>query len=381
MSATNLAEPAFTIREWRPKENPVPASNRTPGETTNNGQNHIGSPFKTQANTEAEALASRIAKRQFNFAVIPPPVVPRFTIGETPVSTPGNLTAISAAVKSGKSSFVGAMLASTMAQQGADCLGLASGNPSGWAVLHFDTEQSVEDHDALARRVLRRAYVTEPPAWFRSFCLTGFSVRDMNDALRLALEQSRQECGGIHSVFLDGVGDLVSDVNDAEESNALVAELHGLAIRYACPIVGVIHLNPSGEKTRGHLGSQLERKAETNLRLERDGESIVCWSEKNRRAPISKANGPRFEWSDAAGMHVSAETVAEAKGDAKRAELELLADVIFGERPSMKFADIVAKLTAKNGLAVSERTAARKLGELSRLGIIVRSVAGLYSRA
>ena len=376
MTATNLTEPAFRVRTWRPKENPVPAVNRTPGEP-NTGANNITPPSKTQADT----LASRMAKRQFNFGTPPPPVVPRFTIGDTPISTPGNLTAISAAVKSGKSSFVGAMLASTMAQQGSDCLGLESDNPSGLAVIHFDTEQSVEDHDALARRILRRAYVTEPPSWFKSFCLTGFSVRDMNDALRLALAKAKEECGGVHSVFLDGVGDLVSDVNDAEESNALVAELHGLAIEYACPIVGVIHLNPSGEKTRGHLGSQLERKAETNLRLERDGESIVCWSEKHRRAPISKANGPRFEWSDTAGMHISVEGVADAKASGKRAELELLADVIFSERPSMKFAEIVAKLTAKNGLAVSERTAARKLGELSRLGIIKRSVAGLYLRA
>jgi hypothetical protein len=41
-------------------------------------------------------------------------------------------------------------------------------------------------------------------------------------------------------------------------------------------IVGVIHFNPGGEKTRGHLGSQLERKAETNLRLD-----------KVRRAPAA----------------------------------------------------------------------------------------------
>lgn len=328
-----------------------------------------------------DRIRELLAARQFNFAVVPPPAVPRFKLGETPISTPGNLTAISAAVKSGKSSFVSAMQSATMAARERDCLGVTSSNPKGLAVICFDTEQSVEDHDAMARRVLRRAGVDSPPSWFLSYCLTGFSVPDLQAALRDTMQSADASFGGIHSVFLDGVGDMVPDVNDAESSNAFVAELHALAIKHSCPIVGVIHLNPNGEKTRGHLGSQLERKAESNLRLERDGDAIVCWSEKNRKAPISKSKGPRFVWSDELGMHVSSETSDELKDDANRAGLEAVADAIFCDRPAMRYGEMLEKLTAKTGLAVSPRTASRKIVALSKAEIIKKSVAGLYSRA
>lgn len=97
--------------------------------------------------------------------------------------------------------------------------------------------------------------------------------------------------------------------------------------------------------------------------------------------PISKANGPRFEWSDTAGMHISVEGVADAKASGKRAELELLADILFSERPSMKYAEMVETLTLKNGVRVSRSTAERKISELSRAGIIRRSAFGQYLRA
>ena len=79
-----------------------------------------------------------------------------------------------------------------------------------------------------------------------------------------------------HSVFIDGVADLCKSPNDDIEAFALVEHLAHLAIAYACPLILVLHENPSGletGKTRGHLGSQLERKAESNLRIARDGKS------------------------------------------------------------------------------------------------------------
>jgi hypothetical protein len=125
---------------------------------------------------------------------------------------------------------------------------------------------------------------------------------------------------------LDGGADFVADVNDAAESNAFVATRHDLAIKHDCPIVGVVHFNPGSEKSRGHLGSQLERKAETNLALEKDAdESTVIYSTKNCRAGIPKGIGPRFRFDPAAGMHVSVASRQSARDDAVRKELFCLA--------------------------------------------------------
>ena len=107
-----------------------------------------------------------------------------------------------------------------------------------------------------------------------------------------------------------------------------------------------------GDKSRGHLGSQLERKAETNLRLDKLNGVTTIWSDKQRRAPIPKGIGPCFQWSDEARMHVSVETLQSAADKERREALSLLGDDIFRKRPAMSYTDIVKLLTAKKGLAL-----------------------------
>ena len=328
--------------------------------------------------TRNDSIREKLALRRFNFAVKPEHTEPRFLVGQTPVCTPGNLTTISAQAKQGKTAAMTAAQASTMSlAYDADCLGWKSSNAQGFAVVSFDTEQSIEDHDAVSRRAIARAALTEAPAWFLSYCLTGFSVAESRTAIRVALEDAAIAHGGIHSVFLDGAADLVADVNDPAESNEFVAHLHATAIEYACPIITAIHLNPGSDfKTRGHLGSQLERKAETNLKLERDGDAIIMFAEKNRKAPILRTTGPRFVWSDEAGMHVSTESAGIAKNDAKREALASLMEGIFTDRKSMRYTDVI--LTVKKSLSVSQRTAERKTEDAAKLRVIEKSVAGLW---
>jgi hypothetical protein len=112
--------------------------------------------------------------------------------------------------------------------------------------------------------------------------------------------------GGIHSVLLDGAADFLKDVNSVEESFAAVERLHKLAIQYETTIVCVIHFNPETEKTRGHFGSQLARKAETNLQLSKDKNDVTTvHTSSSRHAHIAKTHGPRFKWSDSEQRHVS----------------------------------------------------------------------------
>lgn len=325
---------------------------------------------------ETKTLIERIQARRFNVHIKPAPVAPRYFVNGTAICTPGNLTAISAIPKGGKSAWVGAMAAASMVQGERDCLSLTSSNPEGGAVIKFDTEQSIEDHDTHDRRVLARAGISEPPAWFYSYCLTGFPIDDARAAVQMMLTECSRECGSVHSLLIDGIADMAFDVNDPAEAASLVTEWHGLALKYRCPIIGVIHLNPGTEKTRGHLGSQLERKAETNLRLEKDGETIVVWADKNRRAPISKATGPRFAWSDELQMHVSVESQESAKAKAERESLTDLAELVFEDHLSLKHGDLVGAVAKASGK--SEETAKRRVNRMLKFEIIERSVAGLY---
>lgn len=260
-----------------------------------------------------------------------------------------------------------------------DCLGFTSSNPEGHAVLHLDTEQSREDHDALVRTALRRARVDAPPPWLLSHSLAGMAAPDVRRLIPLLASRAAKGFGGIHSILIDGVADAVVDVNDPAEANSFVMQLHGIAIEFACSIVGVLHFNPNSDKSRGHLGSQLERKSESNLKLERDGEATIIWSEKNRRAPILKATGPRFVWSNAEQMHVSIESMQAVKDAEDREKLIPLAEDVLSHRLAMRSMEF--QTTVKNLLTVSEKTAERRFNDMRRLGVIIKGPGGLYAMA
>ena len=328
----------------------------------------------------SEKLASCLYKPETN--LIRP--APRFSIGSITVCTAGNLATISAPAKQGKTAAMSAMIAATFATNEADCLGFGSSNPQGHAVIHIDPEQSPFDHWELLNLTQRRAGRPLPP-WVRSFCLTGFNADDIRRAIPVLMEQAQKQFGGIHSVLLDGSADCVHDVNDPAEANGFVAELHALAIKFDCPIVCAIHLNPGSDfKTRGHLGSQLERKAETNLKIEKLDEASVIWAEKNRHAPILKSTAPRFAWSNEAGMHISIESQQDAKADVEFNTMTELFKKAFTNRPSMTYTDLTAatvsaiKTTDKKHLSVDPRTAQRKIARADTLGVIKKTFAGLY---
>jgi hypothetical protein len=268
-------------------------------------------------------------------------------------------------------------LAAPIATNGSDTLGVESENPNGLAVVHFDTEQSREDFWNQVARAVRRAGREQTPPWLLSYTLTDFPAKQKREAVWMAADHAAKEFGGLHSIIVDGFADLVCDVNDAEECNEFVAALHALAIKHNCPIVGVIHFNPGSEKTRGHLGSQLERKAETNLRIDKDGEVSHVWSEKQRRAPILEGTGPRFQWSEELAMHVTVESRESAKKKAATEEAKRLRDDVFGDKRSMRYTDLkngVMDITGK-----SDRSAKRIVEDWVKLGVIEQSIAKLWT--
>jgi CRISPR/Cas system-associated endonuclease/helicase Cas3 len=133
----------------------------------------------------------------------------------------------------------------------------------------------------------------------------------------------------------------------------------------------IIHYNPGSEKTRGHLGSHLERKSETNLRLEKDKTGVTkLWADKNRRAPISKETGPRFAWSDEAEMHVSVPSNWTQKGHDKSNRLRAEAVTVFAVNTdsAISHGELVGRLKAE--LDVSVSTAKRRFNEMLEAEII-----------
>jgi len=143
-------------------------------------------------------------------------------------------------------------------------------------------------------------------------------------------------------------------------------------------IVTALHHNPGGEKTRGHLGSQIECKSESVLVLRKDGESISISCKPARRAEVTEDKAPRFSWDTASGMHLLTQSKATTADDRKRIELGTLADEIFGDKPSLKWVELRDAIMAARGWAKS--TGDNKIDAMVQAGVIKKSGYGFYEK-
>ncbi len=333
----------------------------------------------------ADSVLSDVIGRRIAASSPPPEPIPRFYLAGKPIATPGNLVSLIAKAKSGKTAAIGGILASAVAsavgRDGVDTLGFTASNPEGGALILIDTEQSMFDAYECYMRALHRAGQDEDPPWLCAYGLAGYAPDRLHAALQLVIEHAASAHPRIFAVVLDGVADFVADVNDIKESNALVADLHRLAIEYNCPIICVIHSN-EGEKAgpdgRGHLGKQLARKSESNLLLVKDGDITTITSEKQRKAPITKADGIAFRWSDEEGRHVSCSPGFSMKEEARRAELADLAAEVFGTDSRLTWSELKRRIAAARGMKGKEPD--KRITKMKEMGVIKGPSIGGYER-
>ena len=329
---------------------------------------------------EPDVFREMLADRIFDANNPPSKPVPILLLEKMPIATPGNLIAIQAGIKAGKTAVVSAInaafIAPTYGQH--DTLGFSATNPQEHAVLHFDTEQSRYDHDGTIRRAMSRVGINCVPAWFQSFSLADLTQANRILAIETAATDAMVSFGGIQAIILDGVADIMRDPNDSAEAFSLVEKLHIEAINHDCTIICVIHENPGSDKTRGHLGSQLARKAETNLRLHKDPVTGITtiWADAARHCHIPKEQGTCFAWSDMMGMHVSKGKAGEIKANAKREEYSEQATKAFGEHVSLTYTQLVSAIMECN--EVKERAAQNRVQTYQAEGIIIKNSSEKY---
>jgi len=164
------------------------------------------------------------------------------------------LVAITGKAKSGKT-FVTSMLMACC--QSRDVLAFQRIGDEPLRVLWYDTEQSDEStQDILKNRVMRM--VDGDGKLFDIFNVRGVAWKERRDLLREAVTRCKPDL-----VIVDGIRDLVNDINDGTLAQEVMEELMHLATEHDCCIVCVLHQNKSGEdhNLRGWIGTELMNKA------------------------------------------------------------------------------------------------------------------------
>lgn len=200
-----------------------------------------------------------------------------------PIVTYGNFAFIAAPPKTMKTFYTTLLTASYLGNM--EHTGLLDGVDRRGGVVHFDTEQG-KYHCA---RVQARVKYMCPTSYkdYRMFALRAIDVPTRIAYIGAYLKENYENIG---LVIVDGIADLLYDNNNIEESNKVVQKLMTWSADYNVAIVTVIHTNWGSNKPTGHIGSFLEKKAETQIGLERDGDNgsgtpiikVSCRQSRNR---------------------------------------------------------------------------------------------------
>ena len=196
-----------------------------------------------------------------------------FQLYDKPCFPRRELVAITGKAKSGKT-FVTSMLMACC--QSRDVLAFQRIGDDPLRLLWYDTEQSDEStQDILKNRIMTLIKTTTDltdstdknscnscNSLFKKsidvFNVRGVAWKERRDLLREAVTRCKPDL-----VIVDGIRDLVNDINDGVLAQEVMEELMHLATAHDCCIVCVLHQNKSGEdhNLRGWIGTELMNKA------------------------------------------------------------------------------------------------------------------------
>ena len=304
-------------------------------------------------------------------------------VNGVPLGTQDNLFCITGGEGTGKSNYIAAILAGTLGAERLDAeqtLGLeVTPNPKGLAVLHYDTEQSEAQLHKNLGKTLRRASLTSVPDFYHSLYLASLSRKDRLKLIRESMDLFHHKHGGIHLVVIDGIADLIRSANDETESVAIVDELYRLAGIYNTCIICVLHFVPNGIKLRGHIGSELQRKAAGILSIEKDEnpEYSVVKALKVRDGSPLDVPMTLFGWDKALDMHVyRGEKSKEDKDKRKSNELHAVVREAFHSAPRLSYQQLCDVLMKE--LEIKDRTAKKYIAYMKEQGILIQDSQGNY---
>ena len=214
--------------------------------------------------------------------ITPNSVIPKrrflFEMFDKPCFARGELVGITGRVKSGKTFFTSMLMALGVCNE---VMGIRRIDPKPLRVLWMDTEQSEEStQEILCDRIMKlwqrnmpegESIDNFPSEMFDIFNVRADAWQDRLPLLETAIKEYHPDL-----VILDGIRDLVNDINDGILSQQVIECLMHLASETECCIVSVLHQNKASEdkNLRGWIGTELTYKSFEVYECSKDSDRI-----------------------------------------------------------------------------------------------------------
>jgi len=193
---------------------------------------------------------------------------------EIPLLTLSNFSAIIGPAKSRKT-FLLTLILGCMSGMGTVQYKLKK-NLTGKVVL-FDTEQSTFDVQKVVKRVEK---VAESNKLFYAYGLRPFAPSKRIELI----EEYLYTTEGIKFVAIDGIRDLVRNINSEEEATDIASKLMKWTYELNLHIVTIIHMNKGDKSARGHIGTEIQNKSEAVISVTKDLEDKIYSNVKHEFA-------------------------------------------------------------------------------------------------
>ena len=183
------------------------------------------------------------------------------------IGTLGNFSASIGKAKSKKTFNVAAIVAAAL-KNGTVLRYVAELPEDKRKILYVDTEQSPYHCLKVIKRMLRLAGLPDDRD---NEHLEFLALRKYTPEQRIRIvEQAIYNTPDIGLVIIDGIRDMVYDINSPGESTRIISKLMQWTDERQIHIHTILHQNKGDENARGHIGTELNNKAETVLLVEKD---------------------------------------------------------------------------------------------------------------
>jgi hypothetical protein len=281
----------------------------------------------------------------------PPPIL---HIEGIPMAWPGGHTLIVGKKKSRKTLFIVWLVTEY----------LKSNRSTGEDVLIFDTEQSKRHVYAIREKILSLTKLKVPV-----FYLRGMSPEERQAFIRdtVAYWPTPPQL-----IVVDGIRDMMNDINDPKEATQVITWLEKITLSqregqiHMPHVLNVLHLNKGDSNPRGHIGTELQNKADCTIELTLDEKSNVTdvKCESSRERPFN----PMAFVHDEAGLP---QIVTHSGGEVINSDDRKNRLFMVFEDGALKRKTLIENI--KSNFSVGTNRANSLLAEFRRLGWIIKS--------
>lgn len=258
--------------------------------------------------TDPERLREYIREHSFNVHKLPPENSSILFYEGLPIGDRGNLIAITGKEKSRKTVIASAMATAIFSPNG--FLGFSSKVEGDEKVLHLDTEQGYRHYYKSVKRIFDDGEIIDIPERFVSV-----HTRDADISLRVELITFLLEELKPAVVIIDGITDLISDINNQNEVTELGTRLLNWSYKYNCLFVLVIHITKTTGNMTGSVGTYLAKKCQTAIETELDEKENSVSHVKCKLSRDEPFKSFSVEYNRETGRYVRlAETDIKTKG-------------------------------------------------------------------